>query len=135
MVAQNFDDAAPWILGCRGPLGDLDINGNVFQIAPVSPAGGFVAENAVLRNRPWSLRRYASQGRLKPVVGRSRRAPSAIPLSFSTFGLASNGRVLRSCQGRSINNQRLILWILHSLRDDALLRNLLVDRYHVVASR
>ena len=120
-VAQNFDDAAPWILRCRRPLGDLDINGNIFQIAPVSPAGGFVTKNAVLRNRRWSL-----------IVRRSRGHLGALCACCALF---TNIRGLSFGQRGMTNDQRLVFRIFHSLGDDDLLRNLLVDRDHVVVSR
>ena len=123
LIAQNFDDAAPRILRCRRPVGDLDINGNVFQIAPVSPASGFVAKNSVARFP--CVRPGDSRPRL--FLGRRPRSHSSMTLELCSRD--SRGRLSPHLFGSCLFR------VFHALRDDDLLRNLLVDRDHVVASR
>ena len=50
-VPQNFDDPSSRLLGRRRPVGDLNINDDVFQIAPLTSAGGFFTQNAMFGTR------------------------------------------------------------------------------------
>ena len=42
-AAENFDDASAGILRRRRPVGDLDIDGDAFEIVPIGRVGYFVA--------------------------------------------------------------------------------------------
>ena len=47
LIAENLDHPAARILGRGGPVGDLDINHDIFQIVPVGAPCGFVAEHTM----------------------------------------------------------------------------------------
>src|SRR5437016_6135386 len=50
-VSDNLEYASARLL-CRGwPVRDLNIDDDVFEIAPVAAAGGFFTENAMLGSR------------------------------------------------------------------------------------
>src|SRR5581483_8089756 len=71
-VAENLNYSPARVLGGRRPVGDLDIDDDVLEVCPVSVAGGFGAEDAVGRTRPWSS-----------IVG---RRPAASRRSFGRSG-------------------------------------------------
>ena len=46
-VAQNLDHPPARVLRGRGPVGDLDVHHNIFQVVPVGAPRRFLAQHAV----------------------------------------------------------------------------------------
>ena len=66
LAAENFEDAAARILRGRGPVRDLDIDDQAFEIVPVRVERGLVTEHAIdrfLLALAWNSRTPLRSGR------------------------------------------------------------------------
>ena len=87
-VSDNLEYASARLL-CRGwPVGDLNIDDDVFEIAPVAVAGGFFTENAMLG------------GRASSVVGRASFAKTLIPAETGDRPATNDAVTLFPCPGK-----------------------------------
>src|SRR5207248_1348560 len=112
-VSDNLEYASARLL-CRGwPVGDLNIDDDVFEIAPVAAAGGFFTENAVFGSRATC------------VVGRARKAGRKLGVV---------GRAQFFFLRRATHDARRFR-IFHSMRNYDLLVNVVFQRGGLTSSR
>ena len=78
-VAEDFDHAPARIFGRRRPVGDLDLDDHVLQVAPLA-AAGLVAEHAIADAGPASWREGALS--LAVPLSSGRAAVNAAPAPF-----------------------------------------------------
>ena len=48
LAAEHFHHAPTWVLGCGGPMRDLHIDHNSFQIRQIARASSFLADHSML---------------------------------------------------------------------------------------
>src|SRR6185312_2417195 len=116
-VSKYFHYAAARMLSCRRPVGDFYIDHDVFEIAPVAAASGFVAQNTMAR----FLAGSCGDSRLRVSFERS---------SISTA--AGVGPLARGQPGRLPPGGLWRFRIFHPMWNYDLLRNFVVQRDHVI---